>query len=308
MPRTPVASKILASAASGSATQPLGNVLEPSKISDQEIERILSCNGSQLAHIESQNELIASLYSKLGDLKQEILFKGLNIDLPRGPEVKGAPWNQKSLHVAIEGNIGAGKSYLVEKMRELLNKHAPCIVIPEPVSQWTAFGTQKSNILQKMYDEPVLYSMIFQMVASVTKVEELVEKEIEGVKLVERSLEAQKACFIPLLYENKALTIDQKEILDRTIDLLLNYMPGVKPDLIVYLHTTPKAAMRRIITRGRKEEEGIEMEYLFRLHQQYEGWLRDPLFATPVITIFASDVNAVKPQEIVEKIIKFRTV
>ena len=101
MPRTPVASKILASAASGSATQSLGNVLEPLKISDQEIERILSCNGSQLAHIESQNELITSLYSKLGDLKQEILFKGLNIDLPRGPEVKGAPWNQKSLHVAV---------------------------------------------------------------------------------------------------------------------------------------------------------------------------------------------------------------
>ena len=145
MPRTPVASKILASAASGSATQSLGNVLEPVKLSEQEfeIERLLSCNGTQLAHIESQNELITSLYSKLGDLKQEILFKGLNIDLPRGPEVKGAPWNQKGLHVAIEGNIGAGKSYLVEKMWELLNKHSPCIVIPEPVSQWTAFGTQK---------------------------------------------------------------------------------------------------------------------------------------------------------------------
>ena len=310
MPRTPVASKIRASA-SGSATPALGNELEPANLSPMtqqhecEIVRLLSCNKTMQDHIEQQNELISSLYSKLGDLKQEILFKGLNIDLPRGPEVQKP---QKGLHVAIEGNIGAGKSFLVEKMRDLLKKHSPCIVIPEPVNQWTSFGTQKTNILQKMYDEPNLYSMIFQMVASITKVEELVEKDIEGVKLVERSLQAQKACFILLLYENKALTLDQKEILDRTIDLLLNYMPGVKPDLIIYLHTTPKAAMRRIITRGRKEEEGIEMEYLYRLHQQYEGWLRDPLFETPVITIFASDVNAVKPQEIVEKIIKFRSV
>ena len=47
----------------------------------------------------------------------------------------------------------------------------------------------------------------------------------------------------------------------------------IKPDLIIYLHTTPQAAMKRIIARGRPEEAGIEIEYLARLHQKYEGWL-----------------------------------
>ena len=159
-----------------------------------------------------------------------------------------------------------------------------------------------------MYSEPEKYSFLFQMVASITKVEELVEKEIEGVKLVERSLQAQQACFIPLLYENKAISLETKEVLDRTIELLLSYMPGVKPDLIIYLHTTPQAAMKRIITRGRPEESGIAIEYLARLHQKYEGWLRDPNFNTPVITVFASDVTAIKPHELAEKIIKFRSV
>ena len=159
-----------------------------------------------------------------------------------------------------------------------------------------------------MYSEPDKYSFLFQMVASITKVEELVEKEIEGVKLVERSLQAQQACFIPLLYENKAISLETKEVLDRTIELLLNFMPGVKPDLIIYLHTTPQAAMRRIKTRGRPEEVGIEISYLARLHQSFEGWLRDPNFSTLVITVFASDVAAIKPQELVEKIIKFRAV
>ena len=152
----------------------------------------------------------------------------------------------------------------------------------------TSFGTQKTNVLNLMYSEPDKYSFLFQMVASITKVEELVEKEIEGVKLVERSLQAQQACFIPLLYENKAISLETKEVLDRTIELLLSYMPGVKPDLIIYLHTTPQATMKRIITRGRPEESGIEIEYLARLHQKYEGWLRDPNFNTPVITVFAS--------------------
>ena len=84
--------------------------------------------------------------------------------------------------------------------------------------------------------------------------------------------------------------------------------PAVKPDLIIYLHTTPKAAMKRIRTRGRPEESGISIEYLAKLHQRYEGWLRDPNFKTPVITVFASDVTAIKPQELAEKIINFRTV
>ena len=234
------------------------------------------------------------------------MLKGLNIDIPRGPETASP---QKGLHVAIEGNFGAGKSPLVRNMQQLLMKSTACIVIPESVNQWVAFGTQKTNVLNLMYSEPDKYSFLFQMVASITKVEELVEKEIEGVKLVERSLQAQQACFIPLLYENKAISLETKEVLDRTIELLLSYMPGVKPDLIIYLHTTPQAAMKRIITRGRPEESGIAIEYLARLHQKYEGWLRDPNFNTPVITVFASDVTAIiKPHELAEKIIKFRSV
>ena len=55
-------------------------------------------------------------------------------------------------------------------------------------------------------------------------------------------------------------------------------------------------------------ESGISIEYLAKLHQRYEGWLRDPNFKTPVITVFASDVTAIKPQELAEKIINFRTV
>ena len=116
MPRTPVASKILASATSGSATQSLGNVLEPEKIS--EIDRLLSCNGTQLAHIESQNELITSLYSKLGDLKQDILFKGLNIDLPRGS--RRSPLESKGLACCHRGKYRGGKILFGRKNERII--------------------------------------------------------------------------------------------------------------------------------------------------------------------------------------------
>ena len=89
-------------------------------------------------HNAAKQTIVASLYSKLGDLKRDILLKGLNIDIPRGPEISSP---QKGLHVAIEGNIGAGKCYLVWDMQQLLMKNTACIVIPELVNQWTTFRT-----------------------------------------------------------------------------------------------------------------------------------------------------------------------
>ena len=92
MPRTPVASNICATVS--------GNTLEPEMMAQlaqhkTEIARLILCTSSIQEHITQQSELVASLYSKLGDLKWEILLKGLKIDIPRGPEIQ-IP--QKGLH------------------------------------------------------------------------------------------------------------------------------------------------------------------------------------------------------------------
>ena len=91
--RTPVAANIWATVT--------GNMLEPEMMAQltqhkNEIARLISCTTSMQEHITQQSELVASLYSKLGDLKRDILLKGLNINIPRGPETASP---QKSLHV-----------------------------------------------------------------------------------------------------------------------------------------------------------------------------------------------------------------
>ena len=155
MPRTPVASNIWATASGNTLESEMMGQLTQHK---NEIARLISCTTSMQEHITQQSELAASLYSKLGDLKRDILLKGLNIDVPRGPEIQTP---QKGLHVAIEGNIGAGKSFLVWDMQKLLMKYTSCLVIPEPVNQWTEFGTQKTNVLNLTYSEPDKYSFLF---------------------------------------------------------------------------------------------------------------------------------------------------
>ena len=75
MPHTPVAVNIRATVT--------GNTLEPEMMAQltqhkNEIARLISCTTSMQDHITQQSELVASLYSKLGDLKRDILLKGLN--------------------------------------------------------------------------------------------------------------------------------------------------------------------------------------------------------------------------------------
>jgi deoxyadenosine/deoxycytidine kinase len=211
------------------------------------------------------------------------------------------------LHVVIEGSIGSGKTTLTNGLLPFLKHYfTKAQIVPEPIQKWTSYGSQKDNILDKMYKNPKRNSFLFQVIASVTKVKELVEigKDEKGIKLAERSLEAQSKVFIPHLSQDNMLTASEKEALIEMIDIML-LQPGVKPDLILYLQASPDAVMSRIKLRNRAEEKGITMEYLTKLHIHYENWLTDPLIQTPVIIIDAEDITKVKPENVVKQIVQF---
>jgi deoxyadenosine/deoxycytidine kinase len=89
---------------------------------------------------------------------------------------------QMVYHVVVEGTIGAGKTTLVKNILPLLKSHFQCWIIPEPIDHWLAYGSSKENVLGLMYANPKQYSFLFQVVASVTKVKELVEQnqEVKG--------------------------------------------------------------------------------------------------------------------------------
>ena len=60
---------------------------------------------------------------------------------------------------------------------------------------------------------------------------------------------------------------------------LLQASPNLVPEGFIYLRTTAETCMRRLKSRARGEETGIELQYLQTLHDKHETWLCPQGFA-----------------------------
>jgi deoxyadenosine/deoxycytidine kinase len=186
---------------------------------------------------------------------------------------------QQGIHVAIEGNIGAGKTTLAHQLVNYCDQYdsVKFKLFEEPVSEWKSFGQQQTNLLKLLYENPTKYSFDFQVSVLLTKCEQLhnYTKSTKTNILVERTIESQTMVFVPHLKLNNYLTDCQYEILIRLMNFQIK-MNNLKPDLYIYLRTTPSIAKKRIQERGRIEEKDINIEYLQQLHDKYEEWFKNP--------------------------------
>ena len=204
-------------------------------------------------------------------------------------------------HVAIEGNIAAGKSTLLQGLKKWFSKNnIRASVLPEPVKEWVKFGKTEINYLGLQYSDPKNYSFQFQLVAAITKLEQL--KRVDGIKFVERSLGAQKQVFLNILKETGKISDPNGEIVERLLDTIQHSQPETVPDVIVYLKTTAPAVLTRLRLRNRPEEAQITVEDLEAIQQKYDTWL---LQGQPeVVVIEGDDIGNLDLDTIVKDVLK----
>jgi deoxynucleoside kinase len=195
------------------------------------------------------------------------------------------PMYKRPFTVLVEGNIGCGKTTLLE----YFDKFAEIQVLEEPVSKWRDLSGH--NLLDLMYKDPKRWSMPFQSYVQQTMLEVHLQPTTRPIKLLERSIYSARYCFVENLYRSGKLESSELEVLAHWFDYLTNSPElDLKVDLIVYLRTKPEKALERIRERARGEETGIPLEYLEELHQLHEDWLCANKFQlpAPVITIDAN--------------------
>jgi deoxycitidine kinase/deoxyguanosine kinase len=178
--------------------------------------------------------------------------------------------------VSVEGNIGAGKSTLIEELQQEYMDDRRFLFLLEPVIQWEKVKDKNGkNMLQKYYDNPIKYAFAFQIMAFQTRLQllkdalEYIDDEVTTI-IMERSLDADYHIFAKMLFaEGLMEDVEFQIYLQMATDALKEY--GV--DGMIWLDTDYEECFKRIESRSREGEDKISLPYLRKCHEYHVEWL-----------------------------------
>lgn len=167
-----------------------------------------------------------------------------------------------SIVISIDGNIGSGKSTIVQKLKDEFEYENTIIFLEEPVSEWIKIKDDKHNIIEKFYEDPIKYSFPFQMMALISRfkiLNDTIKKHPNGIIITERSLYTDKHIFAKMLYDTNKMNPFEYQIYNKWFEEFIKKLPDHQ---FIYLHTKPETCIKRIKQRGREGEDKIDIEYL----------------------------------------------
>ena len=173
--------------------------------------------------------------------------------------------------ISIEGNIGAGKSTIIEHIRQRIGDDV--IVVNEPIREWLNCkdnsGCSKFESFNKC---PDLRAFEFQLYVQMTRIVEMsrILKNIKDDKLiiVERTIESGNKIFGGELVERGLLSPAEQRELVRITSCLKSW----EDEYIILIKTEPSICLDRIRNRARGGEESVDLKFLERLDRLYNGF------------------------------------
>jgi deoxyadenosine/deoxycytidine kinase len=167
---------------------------------------------------------------------------------------------RKPKHVAIAGNIGAGKTTLTE----MLSKHYKWIPQFEDVDQ--------NPYLFDFYEDMPRWSFNLQIYFLNSRLNQLIEIS-RGTETViqDRTIYEDAYIFAPNLHAMGLMSTRDFENYKQLFDAISNQIET--PDLLIYLRAGIPKLVHQIQMRGRDYEDAIRLDYLKRLNERYEAWI-----------------------------------
>jgi deoxyadenosine/deoxycytidine kinase len=163
-------------------------------------------------------------------------------------------------HVAVAGNIGAGKTTLCTQLGKYFN--------------WEVHYEDASTnpYLSDFYDDMQRWSFNLQIYFLNSRYKQILEIQSGDRTIIQdRTIYEDANIFAPNLHE---MGLMSKRDIDNYLDLFETMSSQVNPpDLLIYLQSSISTLVSHIQFRGRDYEGNMSLDYLKRLNEKYENWI-----------------------------------
>ena len=166
------------------------------------------------------------------------------------------------MHIAIAGNIGAGKTSLTD----LLSKHY----------KWQGHFEEvvENPYLDDFYHQMERWSFNLQIYFLNSRFGQLIDIQKSGINVIQdRSIYEDAHIFAPNLHAMGLLSQRDYQNYKSLFELMEGMVTG--PDLMIYLRSSIPNLVDNIHKRGREFENSISIDYLSRLNERYEAWIHN---------------------------------
>lgn len=236
-------------------------------------EEVIENQDLQIPHPQMQNRLFVLL--PISDLKIDffhpILKKSISeliADCPDDSSCKSVVNLDSPLfkyafstfnYIAIEGNIGAGKTTLTNKIAEDFNAK-------------TVLERFADNpFLPKFYEDQNRYAFPLEMSFLADRYQQISD-DLAQFDLFKDFIVADYHIFKSLIFAKVTLADDEYRLYRNLFDIIYREMP--KPDLYVYLYQNTEKLLDNIKQRGRSYEQEIPAEYLEKINNGYLDYIK----------------------------------
>lgn len=180
--------------------------------------------------------------------------------------------------IAIEGNIGSGKTTLATRMAEEMDAK----LILERFAD--------NPFLPKFYEDKSRYAFPLEMSFLADRYQQYIE-DTRQLDLFKRFMVSDYDIYKSLIFAKITLQEDEFKLYRRLFGLM--YSDVRKPRLYVYLYQRTERLLEQIARRGRAYERDIPAEYLENIHRGYFDFMKNsPQLPSLVIDLAELDFVA----------------
>lgn len=176
-------------------------------------------------------------------------------------------------YIAIEGNIGAGKTSLATK---IANDHNGRLILEQ---------FDDNPFLAKFYDNPERYAFPLELSFLAERYQQL-RTELSNQELFHDFTISDYFLNKSVIFARKTLNEDEYQLFFRLFNIMNTNLP--RPELLVHLYVNTRRLQTNIQMRGRSYEQKIPDDYLEKIQSSYFDYLKQQ----SKLRILLLDINA----------------